>query len=568
MKFLIFPSLLMLASCYVPNKLYNKVPISIVSIEPTDTTVKGKAQTRTDRVDPKCDPSKHACLAFLEFDEMGEAWDPGPILKPGSSPPAEGICPEVDSTGKAPPGQLCAAIQLIRRAKSSSSHPVIMTFIHGWKNNANRDPKSPNGNVVGLEGVLEYLAEARENGQRIFGDSPVVGIYISWRGDLISKYFPASRALSYFNREGAAIRVPGASLTAALTEVMIETHRGKPGSLAIMVGHSFGGLVLERSLTQAMTDYVLRRRAESVTEGAARIARAGLSTMDLTPELRSAYHLPDDLKGALVGSARPGTGVEAGDVITSLEGEPIISAAELTRIFSTATPGSLLNAELLRNGTHAQARLGIGVDGVWADLVIYLNSAAAASEGKQMMDLLKDLDYGIPAQSAGRDSRQRSRQRPLVLSISSLGDVATRFAVPAGHSPSFLSRQITGSWRTYDDPQPKEVKSQSAYYLSTTAHLEAIQSHIIVENPKTPCAAPYSPPFTLSNKKTYQICEKPDRWNDTPYWAMQMPVSIVPDHTGIFNENFIGLLRQFLPSPEEMSQVVARPRLMRKSKVK
>jgi hypothetical protein len=474
-------SIAALSGCYVPNRVYNKVPNSVVQVSRTTVQVKGKEQVKTDIVDLNCTPSAHACLAFLEFDEMGEAWDPGPILQPGShqSVPQQAsgsLCPPADPAGKTPPpGQLCAALQLIQKARSMSGHPVILTFIHGWKNNADRNPRDPNGNVVGFEGVLEYLAEATENGKRIFGDSPVVGIYVSWRGDLISKNFPASRNLSYFNRERAAIRIPGASMTAALTEIMLETHRGSPDALAIMVGHSFGGLVLERTLTQAMTDFVLRQRAGRDREGAA-----------------------------------------------------------------------------------------------WADLVVYLNSAAAASEGKQMMDLLKDLDFGVSAQTASQDSLRRSRERPLVLSISSLGDTATRFALPFGHGPSFLNQQLSGGWRTYDAPKPKELPHQSSYYLSTTAHLEPIQSHIILENPATPgCPAskPYSPAFQLKNGKTYQICEKPGRWNDTPYWAMQMPASIVPDHTGIFNENFIGLLRQFLPSAEEMSQVKPRPRLMPKSKL-
>jgi hypothetical protein len=465
------------SGCFVRNKVYNPVPNSVVVVEAT------KVKFRTDSVDPNCTPSDHACLAFLEFDEMGEAWDPGPILKPGYGQPvpeqASGsLCPPADPAGKIPPpGQLCAALQLIQKAKNMSSHPVIVTFIHGWKNNADRNPRDPNGNVIGFEGVLEYLAEAKENGKRIFGDSPVVGIYIGWRGDLISKYFPVSRDFSYFNRERTAIRIPGATMTAALTEIMLETHRGNTDALAIMVGHSFGGLVLERALTQAMTDYVLRQRAGRSLEGAA-----------------------------------------------------------------------------------------------WADLAVYLNSAAAASEGKQMMDLLKDLEYGVTAQTAASDSMRRSRERPLVLSISSLGDTATRFGLPIGHAPSYLNQELNGGWRTYTNPQPKALPKQSSYYLSTTAHLEPVQSHIILENPP-PSGCPaeskqYAPAFPLSNGKMYQICEKPGRWNDTPYWAMEMPISIVPDHSGIFNENFVGLLRQFLPSPEEMSQASLRARLMPKSKIR
>jgi hypothetical protein len=143
----------------------------------------------------------------------------------------------------------------------------------------------------------------------------------------------------------------------------------------------------------------------------------------------------------------------------------------------------------------------------------------------------------------------------MFLSISSLGDTATRFLVPIGHGPSALARQITGSWRTYDHPDIPSVPSQRSYYLSTTAHMEVLQSHLIVENnPQSlrECGPLFSPtPVVITTGQQYMICRK-NSWNDTPYWAMEMPATIVPDHSGIFNRNFIALLQKFLPSKDEM----------------
>ena len=76
-------------------------------------------------------------------------------------------------------------------------------------------------------------------------------------------------------------------------------------------------------------------------------------------------------------------------------------------------------------------------------------------------------------------------------------------------------------------------------------------------------AAPFRIPFKLPNGITYEICEKPDRWNDTPYWAMQMPSSIVRDHSGIFNDNLVGVLGWFLPQEPEMADPRLRPALRR-----
>lgn len=423
-------------ACHVTNQLYNPVPHSVVAVRP--------AAGRYDDPDPDCNPHVNACLAFLEFDEMGEAWD-----------------------GR-PDGQLDAALKLIERGHAGPNPPIIVTFVHGWKNNANDRPGSQNGNVLGFEGVLEFMKK------HLYKDFPIVGIYVGWRGDLIPDYWPVRRQLSYFNREGAAIRIPGGSMTAAMTRIMMKAREDGNDAFVIMVGHSFGALVLERALAQAMTEYVLRRR---------------------------------DQPSAAVSDA---------------------------------------------------------VHSAWADLVVFVNSAAAANEGKQLLNLLKLMKYQPPASEAAESAR------PLLLSISSLGDAATRFALPVGHGLSFIGRKAQGGWRMYEHPEPPPVKSQSAFYLSTTAHMEALQSHLVVEvkdREVNRCTDPARPsvrfrdPFVLPNGVQYQICERPGRWNDTPYWAMQMPASIVRDHSGIFNENFVGLLQRFLPDAVQMREPRLRPML-------
>jgi hypothetical protein len=166
------------------------------------------------------------------------------------------------------------------------------------------------------------------------------------------------------------------------------------------------------------------------------------------------------------------------------------------------------------------------------------------------------------AAQAEAASTKRTRQRPLFLSISSVGDIATRFGLFVGHGPTAIDRQLKGSWRTYDHPDIPTVTSQQTYFLSTTAHMQVLQSHLIVENnPQAlkQCGPLYSPtPVVLTTGQQYVICEKPDRWNDTPYWAMEMPATIVPDHSGIFNLNFMALLDKFLPTAEEMRNPAAR----------
>jgi hypothetical protein len=468
-------TLILLSACRVPNRVYNPVnkvpnfvpppapPASIVRVEPTrrpDGSI-----IRTDKVDPKCDPARYVCLAFIEFDEFGEPWDGD---------------------------QLTAALRLIGAAKSGGKRPIVVTLTHGWENNADDRNGRQNSNITGFEGVLQFLSQ-----QAKYKDFPIVGIFISWRGELISSYWPARRLLSYFNREDTAIRIPGPSMTTALTRIMLETHKDSPGAHLIMVGHSFGGLILERALSRATTDFVLRQTGQAACA-------------------------PD--------SPCP--------------------------------------------------------NGAWPDLVVFVNSAAAATEGKQMLDFLKQHQSSYAAPGSSADKLNRTRERPLLLSISSLGDAATRFAVPIGHAIPFLEHRAQGSWRDYGaQASPPGVTSQSSYYLSTTAHMEALQSHLIVDtDPKkgelSKCEDAahhheyFGEPFTISTGQSYQICKKPgayplpsgfsSSWNTTPYWAMQMPATIVPDHSGIFNANFVTLLNTFLLDEDEMTNPGLRPVLTAK----
>jgi hypothetical protein len=69
----------------------------------------------------------------------------------------------------------------------------------------------------------------------------------------------------------------------------------------------------------------------------------------------------------------------------------------------------------------------------------------------------------------------------------------------------------------------------------------------------------FGQPFATTTAHTYRICERRGRWNDTSYWAMQMPATVVPDHSGIFNVNFLTLLHTFFPDANEMADPSRRP---------
>ena len=448
--------LCMLSGCYVPNRSY-RVGKSVVQV-PRDPNVEPSTQ-------PDCDAAKRPCLAFVEFDEKGEAWD-------------------MAQTDK--------ALELIDRTAKKNPHLVVVGFVHGWKNNAS---EAPGNNAFAFQQALNGLAENYCPGA---GDCPhpVIGVYFSWRGDLVPKYWPLRRQLSYFNRETTARDVAGPAMTDTFSQMILRMRRlaNQDGTL-VLVGHSFGGLILERALSQSMTGYV----------------------------------------------AEVGTGVEV------------------------LPP---------------------------ADLIAFVNSAAAASEAKQMLDLLKKKGVVFGPEGV---------RRPLFVSLSSLGDTATRFGLPVGHGGPYLAAKMRGSWRA--DARPygySKPVSQASFFLSTAAHMEVLQSHTVttLDNCATQLPGtsamlvrskpneyimqdqhgkPYpAPPGVTLNAHEFarvrlpegglcfSVQEKAERWNETPYWLMQMPASIVPDHSTIWTTNFMQLLAAFIPPPTELQPEKSQMRLAAK----
>jgi hypothetical protein len=448
---------------------------------------------RPDASDPKHRSNYY--MAFVEVDEFGEMFDRN---------------------------QLVHALELIREAKgnsktkaraadgsvSSTHNAIVVTFIHGWKNNAS----DGSGNVWGFRDALHDLADTMDQAlktrERLPDEEPepVVGIYVGWRGAVTN--LGVVKEFTFFDRRNAAARIPGADLTEILSEI---THWTKacvrtsdqpdacpkdstlgPGtdSLSVIVGHSFGGLVLERTLTQAVTAQLLSQEAERRD--------------------RQTRH-EENPGGNLV---RPVT-----------------------------------------------------------DLIVMVNEAAPATEGKQLLDLLRHHKIQLCVAGEVDPGTHRCREnQPLFLSITSVGDWATGLTLPVGQGASSLLRK---NFRTYSNPKcdqqnptnpacedsdPTEVpiRSQRTYYLHSTAHLPPLFSHLLgpEQAPEILDAAAAARKEgherdvhcfdSVILKKRYCVAPLLHVYNQTPYWVMQMGKEFVPDHSQIFRPAFRELLQHFL----------------------
>jgi hypothetical protein len=164
-----------------------------------------------------------------------------------------------------------------------------------------------------------------------------------------------------------------------------------------------------------------------------------------------------------------------------------------------------------------------------------INQAAPATHAVTLLsryrdDLAKVNLLRPPAKSncSAGDSSQDCKEltRPLILSISSESDLATRAVLPVAETvdppkgrPKTLPPDVTL-------PPGLDIKK---VHTTTAAFTPQLHSHLLTKcegGDCTPCR---------------------NAWNHTPYWIFTIPTEIVPDHGTIFTDRFTDFLMAFLP---------------------
>jgi hypothetical protein len=151
-------------------------------------------------------------VAFIEFGEQGSYQDPT---------------------------QLRNALDLIQ----STTKPLVITYVHGWQNNVE------SGDVGKFESLLGRLNRApaiRDVGFH------VIGVYLGWRGKLTPVL--VLKEFSFWNRKATAERLASNyDCYDAIASISEEARRkGRGNQYTVLLGHSFGGLIVERSVAHAI----------------------------------------------------------------------------------------------------------------------------------------------------------------------------------------------------------------------------------------------------------------------------------------------------------------------------
>jgi hypothetical protein len=212
-------------------------------------------------------------MSFIEFDDRGEMFSRNQLERAtaeiaAAKTAASGQSAEIRKRLAAAGLDLCD-----KRPELCAANPVIVVFVHGWKNNASEG----SGNVWGFRQVLaglsmqfslglqEEIRSAASDPDRLDlrGLSvPVVGVYIGWRGAVVK--VPILKEFTFFDRHVKSQNVPNAHMVEALLKVM-QAAKGRDyqePTISVLVGHSFGGAVLETAITQPLMSMLLHADPE------------------------------------------------------------------------------------------------------------------------------------------------------------------------------------------------------------------------------------------------------------------------------------------------------------------
>jgi len=424
----------------------------------------------------------HFDFSYIEFDEKGDFWDRR---------------------------QLGWTVKEIKEA-ANTNDVVLVVYVHGWQNDAStlRDH-----DVGKFHCLLEHIAESDAFKHRFFG------VYIAWRGksvpggdgwfpdksplDLASKaIFFVPHELSFWGRKNVATHTAGLPTTEAIFQsveaVRRSTQQSGHRSTTILIGHSFGALVLEKALSQALAAKLLSENGGS----------------------SGSFTAP-------------------------------------------------------------------------ADFVVLLNAAAESVYAKEMIDMFRRR-----FQSGSGSSQEVSAEHPLIVSITSKADWATKFLFPIGTNLS----NAFGLFRTYEWDnrfgEDNDNVSQRQYFTNTAGHNNLLISYEAEPVSGTPVDPVYEEKdlceremlaafkqnldhpetgpngqirFTTGSSSgqevEWELRPKRTGQPTTPYWIIEVPHQIIRDHSDIFNENSIALMSRLFrilnPKPKEGAITMSVPRTMR-----
>ncbi len=142
---------------------------------------------------------------------------------------------------------------------------------------------------------------------------------------------------------------------------LVDLHGDLVGINTAIVGPTGGnvgiGFAVPSDMVRAVMDQLIHY-------GKVQRGRLGILVQDLTPNVAEAMKVGSD-EGAIVSEVEPGSpadkaGIQAGDVITELDGRPVHSASNLRNAIGLMRIGQVIDLTLVRNGEKKSVHAEVG----------------------------------------------------------------------------------------------------------------------------------------------------------------------------------------------------------------
>ena len=235
--------------------------------------------------------------------------------------------------------------------------------------------------------------------------------------DNYEDFIQTDAAINPGNSGGALVSLDGELV--GINSVILS---GSGGNIGI-------GFAIPSNMVRTVMDQLIQH-------GEVNRGQLGVSVLSLTPDFRASLGLADDVQGALVsqvaeGSAAARAGIETGDVITSVRGQPVKGAAELRNAIGMLQVGDSVEIGLLREGKPRRLTAVLREVAQLADAEAIHPALAGADladapEGAGGGVIVRAVQPGSPAEQAGLRASDRivAVNRSRISSLAQLREVA------------------------------------------------------------------------------------------------------------------------------------------------
>ncbi len=168
-------------------------------------------------------------LAIVEFDDQGRCYDRGQM---------DAVANRLDA--------------LAPLDAPGAQDVILVVFVHGWQHDARSDDDNLSAFRVLLNETVDHETATTAPGAK---PRPVLGVFVGWRGLSEFGLGDAIADATFWGRQAAGLRVAVGSVRELFGRLRhYRNRRRKDGGdpLLVIVGHSFGGMIVYSALAQSL----------------------------------------------------------------------------------------------------------------------------------------------------------------------------------------------------------------------------------------------------------------------------------------------------------------------------